>query len=141
MSILVNGNLTWDFQVGQGLRQGDPISTFLFLMTAEGFTSLVRHEVQTGEYQSFKVNDEVNFQILQFADDNVNVSEGSQSNIWSIKAILHGFELALGLPVNLYKSKLLIKFEGQTHREEHLGTRSQRSCESNYHNGKEVICQ
>jgi len=61
MSVLVNGSPTEDFQVGRGLRQGDPLSPFLFLIAAEGLTGLARNAVDLGEFKEFKVAENVNF--------------------------------------------------------------------------------
>ncbi|MCI47414.1 RNA-directed DNA polymerase (Reverse transcriptase), partial [Trifolium medium] len=41
-SVLVNGSPTADFKVEKGLRQGDPLSPFLFLIAAEGLTCMVK---------------------------------------------------------------------------------------------------
>ncbi|GKV30558.1 hypothetical protein SLEP1_g39359 [Rubroshorea leprosula] len=40
--VLVNGSPTEEFTMGKGLRQGDPLSPFLFLMITEGLHGLVK---------------------------------------------------------------------------------------------------
>ncbi|PNY16161.1 cysteine-rich receptor-like protein kinase, partial [Trifolium pratense] len=46
MLVLVNGSPTEDFKVCKGLRQGDPLSPFLFLIVAEGLTGMVKRAVE-----------------------------------------------------------------------------------------------
>ncbi|XP_068474695.1 uncharacterized protein [Phaseolus vulgaris] len=41
-SVLVNGSPTEEFKPSRGLRQGDPLAPFLFLVVAEGLAGLVR---------------------------------------------------------------------------------------------------
>jgi hypothetical protein len=53
-----------------------------------------------------KVHDNLQFQILQFADDTILVGGGSWANVWTIKTILRGFELVSRMKINFVKSKL-----------------------------------
>ncbi|MCI10394.1 LINE-1 reverse transcriptase like, partial [Trifolium medium] len=54
MSLLVNGSPTSEFNVGKGLRQGDPLSPFLFLIVAEGLTGLMRKAVESCNFHGYK---------------------------------------------------------------------------------------
>lgn len=59
MSVLVNGCVTKDFKVERGLRQGNLLSPFLFVMAMEGLTRLMNKAVAIWEYSGFHLNEEV----------------------------------------------------------------------------------
>ncbi|XP_058767026.1 uncharacterized mitochondrial protein AtMg01250-like [Vicia villosa] len=107
MSVLVNGSPTMEFGVEKGLRQGDPLSPFHFVLLAEGLTRLVRKSIDLGEYSSFLINGRCQVDILQFAEDTLLVGEGSWKHVLAIKSALKFFELASGLGINYPKSKLI----------------------------------
>ncbi|GKD49961.1 reverse transcriptase domain, reverse transcriptase zinc-binding domain protein [Tanacetum coccineum] len=48
MSILVNESPTKEFSLERGVRQGDPLSPFLFILAAEGLDVIVNEAVQNG---------------------------------------------------------------------------------------------
>jgi hypothetical protein len=102
----VNGSPTEDFIVGKGLRQGDPLSPFLFLIVAEGLSGLMRKAMDGGLFRGYSVSNNILFHTLQFADDTIIVGEGIRDNLWTIKTVLRSFELVSGLKVNFFKSKL-----------------------------------
>lgn len=55
-SILVNGAHTPYFRPSRGLRQGDPLSPFLFLLATEGLSALIQNEVELGRIQGLKIS-------------------------------------------------------------------------------------
>ncbi|XP_058751462.1 uncharacterized mitochondrial protein AtMg01250-like [Vicia villosa] len=107
MSVLVNGSPMKEFMVEKGLRQGDPISPFLFVIVAEGLKALVGRAVVNGDFVGFNVNGKCFIDILQFADDTLLIGDGSWKHLWAIKAVLRSFELVSGLRINYHKSKLI----------------------------------
>jgi hypothetical protein len=45
LSVLVNGSPTEQVNISKGLKQGDPLAPFLFLIVAEGFSGVMRKAV------------------------------------------------------------------------------------------------
>ena len=58
-SVLVNGSPTDEFQLKRGLRQGDPLSPFLFLLAAEGFNTLMKSMVDNHLFHGYKVGSDI----------------------------------------------------------------------------------
>ncbi|XP_068492078.1 uncharacterized protein [Phaseolus vulgaris] len=107
VSVLVNGSPTEEFKPSRGLRQGDPLAAFLFIMVAEGLVGLVRQAVKNKLLSGIIIGEkELALSILQFADDTLFLYEDSLTNVLSLKAILRGFELTSGLKINFHKSRL-----------------------------------
>ena len=107
-SVLVNGSPTEEFVIERGLRQGDPLSPFLFLLAAEGLSVLMQSMVSAGLYHGYTIGggDGVSISNLQFADDTLLLAEKSWANVRSMRAVLIIFEQVSGLKVNFHKSML-----------------------------------
>jgi hypothetical protein len=108
LSVLVNGSPTGEINIQRGLKQGDPLAPFLFLIVVEGFSGVMRNAVNMGLFKGISVGSTpVEISHLQYADDTLCFGEASVENLWTLKAILRGFEMASGLKVNFWKSGLM----------------------------------
>ena len=54
-SILVNGEPQVDFKPSRGIRQGDPLSPYLFLLCLEGLNGLIQKHVATCDIRGFSL--------------------------------------------------------------------------------------
>lgn len=112
-SILVNGSPTNEFRLTRGIRQGDPLSPFLFLIVAEGLNVAMEEAMISGIFKGVRIGDgqdvcnHVTISHLQFVDDTIFFGDWSEDNVVGLLSILKCFEMASGLKVNLKKSKLL----------------------------------
>ena len=108
-SVLVNGSPIKEFSLGKGLRQGDPLSPFLFLLVAEGFHVLMKSLYVNNLFIGYKVgnSDLVVVSRLQFTGDTLILGEKSWANICAMCAALFLFEALSGLKVNFSKSQLV----------------------------------
>ena len=107
ISVLVNGSPTDEFVAQKGIKQGDPLAPFLFLIAAEGLTGLTKKAEVAGGLSGFKVSENLSISLLQFADDTLFLCDGSESSVWCLKAILRSFELVSGLKINFTKSNVI----------------------------------
>jgi len=107
-SVLVNGCPTEEFNLERGLRQGDPLSPFLFLLAAEGLNVMMSALVTNRLFTPYGVGAHNNVLVshLQFADDTLLVGVKSWANVRAMKAVLLLFEAISGLKVNFHKSML-----------------------------------
>lgn len=108
LSVLINGSPTEKVKIQKGLKQGDPLAPFLFLLVVEGLTGMVKKAGEIGIFKGFKVgNGGEEVSILQYADDTLLVGEATLENLWAMKAILRCFELVSCLKVNFHKSRVI----------------------------------
>jgi len=82
-SILVNGSPTNEFPLKRGLRQGDPLSPFLFLIAAEGLNVLMTAATEANLFTGYSVGSTNPTVIshLQFADDTLLMGVKSWANV------------------------------------------------------------
>ncbi|KAL5557179.1 hypothetical protein UlMin_039415 [Ulmus minor] len=97
-SIMINGKPRGRFGASRGLRQGDPLSPFLFILVADILGRMMDKAVSIGEVKGFKVGrEEVVVSHLQFADDTLFLLDpdqtvvGCEKSSWPMKY--------LGLPL------------------------------------------
>ncbi|PNY10996.1 ribonuclease H [Trifolium pratense] len=89
----------------RGLKQGDTLAPLLFLLVSKGLRALMRKAVEINIFQPFLVGGGcAHVSILQYADDTLCIGEATVDNLWALKLMLRGFEMASGLKVNFWKS-------------------------------------
>ncbi|GJZ73831.1 RNA-directed DNA polymerase, eukaryota, reverse transcriptase zinc-binding domain protein [Tanacetum coccineum] len=75
-SIIINGSPTDEFQFGRGLKQGDPLSPFLFLLIMESLHISFQRVVDAGMFHGIDVGGLVNLSHMFYADDAVFIEVG-----------------------------------------------------------------
>ncbi|XP_076929431.1 putative mitochondrial protein AtMg01250 [Bidens hawaiensis] len=104
-SVLVNGSPTFEFKCSRGIRQGDPISPFLFILAMEAFSFLLNKDLAEGLFIGFSTpNNGPNISHLLYADDEMIIGEWSRENAKNLVRLLRCFNLLSGLKINLQKS-------------------------------------
>ena len=104
LSVLVNGSPTPQFGLEIGLRQGDPLSPFLFNIVVEGLSGLILKAVDKGLVQGEDFGGaEVNISHLQFADNTILFIKPKVDYLINVRRILWVFKLTSGLKINFHK--------------------------------------
>ncbi|KAL4347465.1 hypothetical protein GQ457_17G009390 [Hibiscus cannabinus] len=106
-SIVVNGERGKSFKPQQGLRQGDPLSPFLFIIVANVLSTLLKREMASQSLIGFRMGRRcLVISHLLFADDCLIFSQADGKNCQSIMKIIKLFSDATGQAVNFEKSAI-----------------------------------
>ncbi|GJR31199.1 RNA-directed DNA polymerase, eukaryota [Tanacetum coccineum] len=106
-SILINGSPIEEFQFFKGLKQGDHLSPFLFILIMESLHISFQRVIDANLFTGIKLNSLVNLTHLFYADDALFIGQWSDSNIDTLVHVLDCFHRASGLRINMCKSKIM----------------------------------
>ncbi|GJU08415.1 RNA-directed DNA polymerase, eukaryota [Tanacetum coccineum] len=106
-SVLVNGSPTSEFQFHRGLKQGDPLAPFLFILIMESLHLSFNRAVEAGIFTGLRIDDALTISHLFYADDAIFIGDWSKENLKGILNILNCFSLLSGMSINLKKSHIL----------------------------------
>jgi len=106
-SIMINGAPSQPFNSSRGIRQGDPLSPYLFILMAEGLGRTIRAFHQNQSIRGIKLFQDLEAHThQQFVDDTMLMGHASVQEAKSLKAILDLFSQASGLDINVEKSQI-----------------------------------
>ncbi|KAL0006082.1 hypothetical protein SO802_013643 [Lithocarpus litseifolius] len=106
-SILVNGKPYGMVHPSRGIRQGDPLSPYLFLLCAEGFTALLDKAELEGRISGVSIcRGAPRVSNLLFADDSLLFCQATQNEGEAIMEIIQTYANASGQSINLEKSSV-----------------------------------
>jgi hypothetical protein len=102
-----NDDETDTFTPTRGLRQGDPLSPYLFLICAEGLSSLLTHEEESGGIQGVRVcRGAPSVSHLLFADDSLILMKADAPNAAAVRRVLDLYCASSGQLVSDPKSSI-----------------------------------
>ena len=109
--IRVNGVPCGAIRPTRGLRQGDPLSPYFFILVAEGLSALIHKAIQTrtlkwlaASVRGSKVSH------LFFVDDSLIFNCPTIKERWEIQRILQVYEASLGQQLNWSKTSLFFSW-------------------------------
>ena len=105
MSVIVNGSPTKPFKMEKGLRQGDLLSSFLFVLAVEVLNKILNRAVELELIKGINIGRQgATISHLQFADDTILLFAPSNKEVWmKFRRILDCFGVMSGLTINYEK--------------------------------------
>jgi hypothetical protein len=87
--VLFNGSWTREFKPSHGIHQGDPISTYLLLLAAEGISCLLKNAMEKEDLARIKVAEKVSkVNHLLFVDDCIIFGKPTSGEATKINEVL-----------------------------------------------------
>ena len=108
-SVFINGEPKGWITQSRGIRQGDPLSPYLFLLCAEGLTTLLNKEVENRVVNGImSCQNGVCISHLLFADDSLLFCKYMIGECQQLLSILGQYEAASGQAINRQKTSLFL---------------------------------
>ena len=105
-AISINGSVTSHFLPKKGIRQGDPISPYLFILLVESLSRKITMEHQWANIKGIRITRHYPpITHSQFADDIVLYGEATYQEIQSFNTILKNYARAIGQKINFQSLK------------------------------------
>lgn len=101
-SVIFNGSLSDFLSPKRGIRQGDPISPYLFILCMEMLTSLINEKVNNNKWSAVKFKD-ISISHLLYADDVLLFAKINKKSVKNIHEVLTSFMNISGLNINSSK--------------------------------------
>ena len=106
-SILLNGKPYGNVTPSRGIHQRDPLSPYLFLLCAEGFTSLLAKAESNGKIHGTSIcRGAPKVYNLLFVDDFLLFCKATQNEVEVVFEMLQTYANASGQCINLEKSSV-----------------------------------
>lgn len=106
-NVRFNSMETEVFTPTRGIRQGDPLSPYLFLIVAEGLSSMINGAERRGEIEGVKAcRDAPMISPLLFADDSLILMQADKRNAENLKSILDQYYASSGQRISEKKSSI-----------------------------------
>jgi hypothetical protein len=106
-SVLMNFDKVGPIYPGRGLRLGDPLSPYLFILATEGLPTLIKQSIGRGEIHGIKIcRGAPLVSHLLFADDCFLFCRANIAEATHLMSILDTYSAASGQEINLSKSEL-----------------------------------
>ena len=104
-SVPINGKTYGNIILTRGLRQGDPLSPYLFILCAEGFTSLLTKAEGEGKLHGVSICRRVSsVSHLLFADDILLFCQATHDEVRTILEVLQLYAVSSRQCINMEKS-------------------------------------
>lgn len=99
-----NGTVNGYFKGKRGLRQGDPLSPYLFVIAMNSLSLMLNKVAEEGKLSYHQNCHQTKLTHLSFADDLLIFIDGSIESVQTVLKTLHEFEQRSGLAVSFQKT-------------------------------------